>query len=104
MGIPDDRIIVDARARHSTTNLRNAGRYMLEHGLSRALVTTSFGQDFYFSFPNISTFNHRCRSELGHEVGRLGDVQMSDSIDTAHSWFTPSPDVRRIGIRDPLDP
>jgi DUF218 domain-containing protein len=104
MGVPEERIIVDARARHSTTNLRNAGRYMLDHGLSRALVTTSFGQDFYFSFPGLSTFHHRSRSELGYEVGRLGDEQLGDGIDTHHSSFTPAPDVRRVNLRDPLDP
>ena len=43
IGIPKDSIIVEARARHSTTNLRNAGRYMLSHGLVRGLVTPPGG-------------------------------------------------------------
>jgi hypothetical protein len=104
MGIPEDRIIVDARARHSTTNLRNTGRYMLDHGLSRALLTTSGDQDFYFSFPDISTFHLRCRSELGHTVGDFEDAQLDGFIDTSHSVFTPAQDVRRVNYRDPLDP
>jgi hypothetical protein len=43
MGAPADAIIVDAQARHSTTNLRNAGRYMLAHGLSRAVIAARGG-------------------------------------------------------------
>jgi hypothetical protein len=100
MGVPEDRIIVDARARHSTTNLRNAGRYMQEHGMHRALVTTTFGQDFYYSFAGISTFHRRSMNELGYRVGSLsGGV-----FDPWHTEFAPSAEVGRVNIRDPLDP
>ena len=71
MGIPEDKIIVDDKARHSTTNLRNVGRYMLEHGMKKALVTTSPGQDFYFSHPLISSFTVRSISQLGLKIGKL---------------------------------
>ena len=101
MGIPEDRIIVDARAQHSTTNLRNVGRYMLDHGMTRALVTTSFDQDFYFSCPDISDFHNRCRRNLGYTVGELEDV---GNADPNHSVFTPSKDVHRINYKDPRDP
>jgi hypothetical protein len=99
MGVPADRIIVDAQARHSTTNLRNAGRYMLEHGMSKALVASSGSQDFYFSHPWISTFHLRCMSELGYRVGKL-----SDAGDRNHSEFRPDSDVKRFNLRDPRDP
>src|SRR6185436_14615860 len=65
MGMDEERIIVEARARHSTTNLRNAGRLMFEYGMKSALVATVgggvggsdvFGQDFYFENPETSTF------------------------------------------------
>lgn len=107
MGLPEDRVLVDARARHSTTNLRNAGRIMLSHGLSRALVacqgggvggTEFFDQDFYFSNPTMSTFYARCEKELGYRIGDLKDG--GDD----HAIFEPSPAVRRINWRDPLDP
>jgi hypothetical protein len=107
MGVSEDRIIVEARARHSTTNLRNAGRFMLDHGMRSAVITTTgggvlgldlFDQDFYFSNPTLSTFHRRCERELGYRVGALSGAGPN------HTEFVPSPDVRRINYRDPLDP
>jgi DUF218 domain len=43
MGVPPERILVEARARHTTTNLRNAGRIMRSLGVARALVITKGG-------------------------------------------------------------
>lgn len=106
MGLPPERILVDAFARHTTTNLRNAGRFMRRHGASKALIITKgggiggsdfFGQDFYLQNPTISTFHGRCRKELGYEVGELraaGDGRIE---------FQPSPHVDRQAF-DPLDP
>ena len=106
-GVPPDRVLVDARARHSTTNLRNAGRIMRALGMRRAIIATVgggvlgsdlFGQDFYFSNPVISTFYARCASELGYRVGDLEDA--GDGLVA----FLPAPEVTRIGFRDVLDP
>ena len=99
--------MVEARARHSTTNLRNAGRFLVERGLESAVITTLggglfggelFDQDFYFSHPNLSTFHARCERELGYPVGELM------SCGEHHTVFVPSSDVLRVGYRDPLDP
>jgi hypothetical protein len=107
MGVDDDRVVVEARARHSTTNLRNAGRFMRAHGLTRGLVTTLgggvggsevFDQDFYFSHPTLSTFHLRCERELGYRLGELS------SAGDRHTTFVPSASVVSINYRDPLDP
>lgn len=97
LGVPAERIAVDAAARHSTTNLRNAARFMLARGLDRALVVTSFGQSFYFSSPGLSTFHRRSRRELGYEVGRMRRV------DPYRTAFFPDPRALTPGD-DPLDP
>lgn len=106
MGVAPDRIFIDARARHTTTNLRNAGRIMRGLGVAKALVITKggglggsdlFGQDFYLAHPDLSTFHARCRTELGYEVGELrgvGDGRIE---------LTVSPRVTLPGY-DPLDP
>jgi hypothetical protein len=98
LDIPRDLVVIDPYARHSTTNLRNAGRFLLAYGLPRALIVTDFGQGFYFGAPNLSTFNLRCREELGYDVGTMEPAP----------WFTriryvPSAEVNRVGA-DPLDP
>jgi hypothetical protein len=107
MSVPGGRILVDARARSSMTNLRNAGRVLLRLGLGQALVITLgggvagtdlFGQDFYFANPTLSTFHARCERELGYRVGNLeahGDSRIA---------YAPAPEVVRIAFRDALDP
>jgi hypothetical protein len=107
MGIPEHDIVLEARARHSTTNLRNAGRFMLTHGLKRALVTPPgggiagsrvFDQAFYFANPEHSTFHSRCERELGFRIGELQEAG-PDRV-----AFVPTRDVLRTNYRDPLDP
>ena len=101
-GVPDERILVDPHARHTTTNLRNAGRIMLDLGIGSACIVTGgesavFAQDFYLAHSTISTFDLRCRNELGYGVGRL------EGVGDHRIAFSPSPDVRRPLWRDPLD-
>lgn len=101
-GVAADRILVDPFARHSTTNLRNAGRIMRQLGLGKALIVTGFeaspfSQAFYFAHPFMSSFETRARRELGYTVGQL------DGLDDHHVAFVPSPEVTRINPRDPLD-
>src|SRR5262245_54338668 len=40
-GVEPARILLEPCARHTTTNLRNAGRIVLRHGANEALVVTS---------------------------------------------------------------
>ena len=100
LGLPHDALLIEPRARHSTTNVRNAGRLMQKHGLRRALITTSPGQDFYFSAAWISDFHGRCQRELGYLVGELTDV----GADAWRSAYRPSPEVHQVQWTDPLDP
>jgi hypothetical protein len=98
LGVPREKIYLDTKARHSTTNLRNAGRFMLNHGMKRALVVSSIGQSFYFSNDEISTFKRRSRADLGYEVG---DLRL---IDPNRSEFEPSEQCRQENLDDPFDP
>jgi len=100
-GVSPDRIVREREARHTTSNLRNAGRIVLEHGADRALIVTSDGdwlprrrprfswrfaeQSYYVGFPWLSTFHLRCLLEFGHAVGELR------WISPMHVEFRPSP-------------
>lgn len=97
LGVPEERIALEPFARHTTTNLRNAGRFMLAHGLERAVVVSGPGQSFYVSRWEITTFDARCRRELGHDVGRLFPLGLH------RTRFRPSPRCVEAGP-DPLDP
>ncbi len=107
-GVEPERIIVEPCARHTTTNLRNAGRIMLAHGASEALVVTSDEDDwlprrvgwrfaeqsYYLGFPWLSTFHLRCLVELGYRVGELR------WLEPMHVAFRPSPDVFRCSPKE----
>lgn len=95
--VPEGAIIVEPCARHSHTNLRNAGRFMLSHGLGLALVVTSQDQAFYFANPKMSGFDERCAVDLGYLVGTF------QTQPEGHVAFRPSAQVRTRGA-DPLDP
>lgn len=96
--VADDAVVIEPYARHSTTNLRNAGRFMLAHGLRTAVVVTDFGQGFYFGAQDISTFRGRCERELGYTLGDLEPAPWFTRI-----RFSPCDQVLTRGP-DPLDP
>jgi hypothetical protein len=101
--VEPERIVVEPCARHTTTNLRNAGRILLQHGVDEALVVTSdgpnwwprrhrwrfFEQSYYLGFPWLSTFHLRCVVELGYRVGEL------EWLEPMHVRFRPSQKVLR---------
>ncbi|HEY9839589.1 MAG: YdcF family protein [Candidatus Sericytochromatia bacterium] len=109
-GIPADRILVEGLARHSTTNLRNAGRMMLDHGLNKGLIVSDPGfmgmvsQSDYFS---MIFFNLRYQNN--HGQWGPGEIQPVDDnplgIGDKRNLFIPDPGVqKRDVVNDPLDP
>jgi hypothetical protein len=70
--VPEDAVLVDPHARHTTTNLRNVSRLLLRAGVpaDRALLVTSdFGQSLYLGYWH-GTFGPRCEDELGYRPWR----------------------------------
>ena len=96
-GLEESAIVVEPCARHSTTNLRNAGRFMLKYHLRSALIVTSADQAFYLGNEHVSTFQDRSEKDLGYMVGDL-KTKTATTVE-----FAPSEDVLRRGP-DPLDP
>jgi len=95
--IPEEAILVDPHARHTTTNLRNASRQLLRYGFppdKAAMTTTDFLQSLY-----ILALSGRCEEELGYQPYRT--VQ---KMTTTDNCFLPSPDSLTLDPRDPLDP
>lgn len=102
-GLRESQVLVEPYARHTTTNLRNAGRLMRALGLPDAVVVSGydaevFSQAFYLAHPLLSTFEARCREELGYAVGSL------QALDDEHLIaFTPAAEVDTRDFREPLD-
>ncbi|WP_299891969.1 YdcF family protein [uncultured Lacinutrix sp.] len=93
----ESQIAMDPYARTSVTNMRNCGRFMLKHNLERALIITSFGQNFYFGAQAISTYQNASKKTLGYKVGKFRFLSLYKTR------FTPSMDVLQRSD-DPLDP
>ena len=93
-GVDPARILVEPCARHTTTNMRNAGRIVLAAGASEALVVTNGSQTLYLAFPWRSTFHLRCLAELGYRVGALA------WLGPMHVAFRPSADVFRASWKE----
>ncbi len=96
-GVDAGRILLEPCARHTTTNLRNAGRIVLGSGARAALVVTSSPQSRYLAAPWRSTFHLRCLVELGYRVGEL------EPVAPMHIAFRPSAEVFRASWKDRAD-
>ncbi len=99
LGMPEQAVLVDPHARHTTTNLRNAARILYRYGVpfaSKALITTDPYQSAYIENAG---FNERCMRELGylpHQLlGRLNpfDLEWLPTLESLH-----------VDPTDPLDP
>jgi len=100
-GIPQDAILVDPHARHTTTNLRNVTRLLHRHGVptDRALLVTSdFGQSIYIGYWH-GELGPRCQEELGYLPWR-SLVPISDT----DACMVPVAVSLHADGRDPLDP
>ena len=98
-GIPENKILVDPHARHTTTNVRNIGRLIYYYGIpadKKAMLTTTKSQSTYVVS---STFSTRCINEMKHIpftiFSRLSDRDIE---------FTPKIEVLHLDSSDPLDP
>ena len=95
--IPEHWIAIDPFAENTVTNLRNAGRFMLSHGVKEATIITTFVQRKYVGHPNLSSFHWRSRRMLGY---RVGELEAKSELGVS---FKPTENVFQIGPSS-LDP
>jgi hypothetical protein len=97
--LPEQTILIDPFARHTTTNLRNAAREIIRYGLParmRALVVTDPGQSATITS---AAFGQRCDEELGYQP-----YQKPVRLSTFDVSLLPATDSLQADARDPLDP
>lgn len=101
--VPENAILVDPHARHTTTNLRNVARQLYRYGVpvdQPALVTTDIGQTIYIAAAaDTAIFGKRCLDELGFKPWR--GITNLDSLDDC--WI-PAAMSTQQGAGDLLDP
>jgi DUF218 domain len=98
-GIPENVIMVDPYARHTTTNLRNVSRLAFRYGVPTtkpALVVTDYGQTLTI---NGDQFLTTSQTQMGLVAWRqVAELSQQDTC------FLPSVIVMQQNGADPLDP
>jgi hypothetical protein len=98
MKIPENAVIMDPHARHTTTNLRNAARLIFRYGMpfdKVALTSTSRGQSLGIG----TTLADRCQKELNIVPFRVGNRLSDTEVE-----FDPLVAALSINPLEPLDP
>jgi len=98
--VPEDAILIDPHARHTTTNLRNAAREMYRYGVPFdhvALITTDSYQSAYIESAD---FAKRCEDELGYVPHRI--VKRLSVFDL--EWMPKMESLQIDAAGDLLDP
>lgn len=99
LGIPEDAVILEPHARHTTTNIRNANRLLFRKGIpvdKRVLCTSTSGQIGYILNP---VFALRCKFEMGYVPYRG-----MQRIDPFNLSYLPDRASLQLDATDPLDP
>lgn len=98
-GVPEDVIVIDPYARHTTTNLRNATRLLFRMGAPVdkpfVIATTADGTRYIAS----QEYTDRCRNELGYHPAEI--IERTSPFD-----LVAKPNLLSLhaDIQDPLDP
>jgi hypothetical protein len=97
--IPEENILIDPFARHTTTNLRNATRLMIGYKMpldKKSIVVTNVSHSDYVGNKN---FNVRCIEELGYLPAIILKRLNSTALE-----FLPNVESLHQNPIDPLDP
>lgn len=98
LGVPENAVIIDPHARHTTTNLRNCVRLMYRYGMpfdKPGLISTSRGQSFMISNLLVA----RCLKELDMTPFRPGKRLSETEVE-----FYPLIEALHIDPTEPMDP
>lgn len=97
--VPENVIIMDPHARHTTTNMRNGVRLLYRYGMpveKPCLVSTIRSQSYSITS---EAFVNRCMREINHVPYKLGKRLSETDFE-----FYPVLDALHIDADEPLDP
>lgn len=96
-GVPEDAILIDPYARHTTTNVRNVSRLALRYGMppEKPILCTSDAAQHIM----LSALGPRCTDELGYPCYTESSV-----LTLTDNCFVVTPNVLHVDVDDPLDP
>jgi hypothetical protein len=95
--IPEQAILIDPHARHTTTNLRNAARILFRDGLPVDKPVWIVSDIYQSRYIESQAFADRCSRELGYRPFRKLTRLSPNDLE----WL---PDYRASLVQDPRDP
>ena len=95
--IPEQAILIDPHARHTTTNLRNAARILFRDGLPLDKPVWIVSDIYQSRYIESQAFADRCGRELGYRPFRKLTRLSPNDLE----WL---PDYRASLVQDPRDP
>ncbi len=100
-GVPAKAILVDPYARHTTTNLRNASREVLDYGLPPDKAMLVVSDNAQITYIQSDVFSKRNLDELGYLPVTLGRRISSSELEAVPSEACAA---SFSDASDPLDP
>jgi hypothetical protein len=97
--VPEEAILVDPHARHTTTNMRNAAREIYRYNIPMDKQALVVSDPLQITYIKSQSFADRCRSELGYVPYQI----ITRSSDTS-IVFLPEVESLEQNPMDPLDP
>ena len=98
-GVSERAIIIEPYARHTTTNLRNATRLMLDYGFDIRQKSMIVSYELHINSIKDKKFDERFMRELGYLPGEISVQKNGLLLD-----FYPSELMKQINPLEPLDP
>ena len=97
--IPEQTILIDPYARHTTTNFRNAARLAFRYGIPADLKAVVTSSEDHIASTTKESFRSRCLKELGYFP-----MEFINRISPVAAEFKPSVASLFFDANDPLDP
>jgi len=97
--IPEQSILIDPYARHTTTNFRNAARLAFRYGIPADLKAVVTSSEDHIASTTKEGFRSRCLKELGYFP-----MEFINRISPVAAEFKPSVASLFFDANDPLDP
>ncbi|TLX75968.1 YdcF family protein [Labilibacter sediminis] len=97
--VPEKAIIVDPHGRHTTTNLRNASRYIFRYGIPDSIKSIVTATESHIDYIVSNNYTNTCFKHFGYMP-----VVLKDRISINDVEFLPKLISLHADAIDPLDP
>ncbi|WP_159023090.1 YdcF family protein [Formosa sp. L2A11] len=97
--IPEDQIIIEPYARHTTTNLRNASRLLAAYNVPMDRLSLVVTNNFHSEYVGSELFVKRCLEELGYQPAVIKKRLNKTTLE-----FLPRIESLQQNPLEPLDP